>query len=111
MNHAPKGKTPTTEATKQAIIHQLENAQPTLKTSDYYTLFLGHSYKMPNQRTFMTLDFWISFIGEKEAKEHLQIMIKTNQAFEIFAVCEDSKQVAPIMDAIFNLGKSNSEEL
>ena len=82
MNFATEGKTPTTEATKQAIKEQLENAEPTLKTSDYYTLYLGHSYKMPKQRTFMTLDFWISFIGEKEAKEHLEIMKKTNQAFK-----------------------------
>ena len=116
MNFAPKGKTPTTEATKNSIKYQLENAQPTLKTSDYYTLYLGHSYKMPTHRTFMTLDFWISFIGEKEANEHLQIMIKTNEAFTIFEVCEDSKftnseEVAPIMDKIFNLGNSNSDEL
>ena len=82
MNFATEGKTPTTEATKEAIIEQLENAEPTLKTSDYYTLYLGHSYKMPNKRTFMTLDFWISFIGEKEAKEHLEIMTKTNEAFK-----------------------------
>lgn len=87
-----KGTTPTTEATRQAIIHQLENAEPTLKTSDYYTLYLGHSYKMPNQRTFMTLDFWIAFIGEEEAREHLHTMTKTNEAFKIFAICQDSKK-------------------
>ena len=43
-------------------------------------------------------------------------MIKTNEAFTIFEVCEDSKftnseEVAPIMDKIFNLGNSNSDEL
>tara|TARA_R110002020_G_scaffold58382_1_gene160097 strand:+ start:164 stop:415 length:252 start_codon:yes stop_codon:yes gene_type:complete len=76
-------KAPTTEATKQAIISQLENAKPTLKTSDYYGLYLN--------KGFMTLDFWIDFVGEKEAREHLQIMTKTNEAFQIFAACEDSK--------------------
>lgn len=39
----------------------------------------------------MTLDFWIDFVGEKEAQEHLQTMRKTNEAFDIFAACEDSK--------------------
>lgn len=81
LGNKSKKVTPTTQATKDAIIHELQNAQPTLKTSDYYTLYLGHKYKLPNQRTFMTLDFWIDFIGQDEAEKHLKIMEDTNAIF------------------------------
>ena len=85
MKHLNGNKTknvvPTTKATKDAIKNELQNAQPTLKTSDYYTLYLGHKYKMPEQRTFMTLDFWIDFIGQEEAEKHLKIMQDTNAIF------------------------------
>tara|TARA_R110000824_G_scaffold397267_3_gene599852 strand:+ start:137 stop:436 length:300 start_codon:yes stop_codon:yes gene_type:complete len=86
-----KKVTPTKQSTKEAIKNELQNAQPTLKTSDYYTLYLGHKYKMPNQRTFMTLDFWIDFIGQEEAEKHLKNMQQTNNAFTIFSVCQDAK--------------------
>ena len=46
---------------------------------------------MPNQRTFMTLDCWIDFIGQEEAEKHLKNMQQTNNAFTIFSVCQDAK--------------------